>query len=463
MQRRCPLLFVADDKSVGIDVIILTGFTINAACRATSPIVHCVFGILHSTFRIYMDPSVFVQIALLSAVLAISSPNVTLPTPAAGYTIYVVQSGDTLSSVAAQFSTTVQIVEQANHLADPTTLVPGEKLQVPLKTATATPAISANGTTYTVKAGDTLAAIAASFNLTVDDLAKANAIKDINSLAVGQVLIISGKASPLPDGIALFPSTVKQGNTLEFRITAAAAVTATGTFNGANLHFVAENGALFALRGFSQCAALGIFPVQLTTTSADGQTTTLTFSARVNATNYPVQNITLTQQMAGLLDPAIIYAEDARVARTVAPFLPEQMWNGPFHPPLAVQNPIITAVFGERRSYNGGAPGLCGHEGQDFAVDAGTPVYAPAGGIVALAEPLKERGNVVFIDHGLSVYSGFYHLSEIDVKAGQRVNTGDLVGKVGTTGFSTGNHLHWSMWVNGVYVNPIEWTTRTIP
>src|SRR5712692_4987110 len=157
-----------------------------------------------------MDPSVFVRIALLSAVLAISSPNVTPPTPAAGYTIYVVQSGDTLSSIASQFSTTTEIIEQANHLADPNTLVPGEKIQVPLKTATATPTIPANGLTYTVKAGNTLATIAASFNLTVDDLAKANSIKDVNSIAVGQVLIIPSKANPLPDGVAIFPPSVKQ-------------------------------------------------------------------------------------------------------------------------------------------------------------------------------------------------------------------------------------------------------------
>jgi murein DD-endopeptidase MepM/ murein hydrolase activator NlpD len=418
-----------------------------------------------------MDPSVFVRIALLSAVLAISSPNVTPPTPAAGYTIYVVQSGDTLSSIASQFSTTTEIIEQANHLADPNTLVPGEKIQVPLKTATATPTpqgVPANGLTYTVKAGNTLATIAASFNLTVDDLAKANRIKDVNSIAVGQVLLIPSKANPLPDGVAIFPPSVKQGNTLEFKITAPNAVTATGTFNGANLQFVAENGRLFALAGISRCEKVGTYPATITTTSADGQTTELAFSVRVNVTNYPVQDITLTPQMAALLDPVIENAENGRVARVVAPFLPDQMWSGPFHSPLAVKNPIISAIFGQRRSYNGGAAGLCGHEGQDFAVDGGTPVYAPADGIVALAEPLQVRGNVVFIDHGLGVYSGFYHLSEIDAKAGQRVNTGDLVGKVGTTGFSTGDHLHWSLWVPGMngypeYVDPIEWTTRTIP
>jgi murein DD-endopeptidase MepM/ murein hydrolase activator NlpD len=410
-----------------------------------------------------MDPSLFLRLALLSAVLAISSPNVTPPTPVAGYTIYVVQSGDTLPSVAADFSTTVQFIEQSNHLTAQATLVPGEKLQVPLPTPTATPTAEANGTTYTVKPGDTLARIAASFNLTVSDLAKVNAIQDVNSISVGQVLIIPGKASSVPDGIALFPSTVKQGNTLELKVTAAGAVTATGTFNGAKLHFISEDGALFALTGFSQCAALGTFPVSVTSTGVDGQNQALSFEVRVNATNYPVQDITLTSQMASLLDPAIERAENNRVASVVAPFLSGQMWDGPFQAPLKVKDPPISAVFGERRSYNGGPVGLCGHEGQDFAVDKGTPVYAPAGGIVALAEPLHVRGNVVFIDHGLGVYSGFYHLSEIDVKAGQEVKRGDLVGKVGTTGFSTGDHLHWSMWVNGVYVNPIEWETRTIP
>lgn len=415
-----------------------------------------------------MDPSVLLQIALLSAILAISSPNVTPPTPAPGYTIYVVQPGDTLPSVATQFSTTVQIIEQANRLAGSGVLLPGEKLQVPVKTATATPAVADTGTTYTVKAGDTLAAIASSFDLTVDDLANVNALKDVNSLSVGQVLIIPGKSSALPDGVAMFPPVVRQGNTMEFVITAASAVTATGTFNGAKLRFVSESGKLFALTGVSRCQKAGTFPAAIATTGADGKTTKLAFSVRVNTTDYPVQDITLTPQMAALLDPAIENAENARLARTVAPFLPERMWSGPFHSPLAVKDPRVSALFGERRSYNGGAVGLCGHEGQDFAVDKGTPVYAPAGGIVALAEPLIVRGNVVFIDHGLGVFSGFYHLSEIEVKSGQKVKTGDLVGKVGTTGFSTGDHLHWSLWVPGMngypeYVDPIEWTGRTIP
>lgn len=422
-----------------------------------------------------MNP--FIQIALLSAVLAISSPGITPPTPAAGYTIYVVKSGDTLPSVATAFSTTVQIVEQVNKLGDSATLVPGEKLQVPLPTPTTAPTRLATGDSYTVKSGDTLAAIASSFGVSVDDLAKANGIQDVDTISVGQVLAIPGKGTPvpLPDGIALFPPTLKQGNTFEVVITVANAVTATGTFNGADLRFISDGGKLFALAGISRGAPVGSYPVRLNLTKADGSTSPIAFSVRVNPTNYPVQDITLTPQMASLLNPAIEQAEYVQLANTISNYVPQQFWNGPFQMPLKVANPPISALFGERRSYNGGAVGICGHEGQDFAVDGGTPVYAPAGGIVALARPLIVRGNVVFINHGFGVFSGFFHFSEIDVKEGQRVNTGDLVGKVGTTGFSTGDHLHWSMWVPGVfktcrsdapydeYVDPIEWTARTIP
>ncbi len=416
-----------------------------------------------------MDPSLFARIALLSAVLAISSPNVTAPTPAAGYTIYVVQAGDTLYSIALQFSTTPDALQQVNHLANPDSLTPGQKLQVPIKTAAATPTRPPNVQTYTVKAGDTLAAIASSFGLTVADLASANDIQDVDTLSVGQELTIpktgavSGKPNTMPDGIALIPSTVRQGDTLEFKITAKDAVTATGTFAGGSLEFMSQDGTLYALAGISRCANATTYPASITATDANGQTTPLKFSVRVNATNYPVQDITLTPQMASLLDPAIERAENAHVADTVAPFTPSPMWSGPFLSPLKVQDPTISAYFGTRRSYNGGPVGQCGHEGQDFAVDGGTPVYAPAGGIVVLAEPLQVRGNVVFINHGLAVYSGFYHLSEIDVKNGQRVKAGDLIAKVGTTGFSTGDHLHWSLWVDGVYVDPIAWTTRTVP
>jgi murein DD-endopeptidase MepM/ murein hydrolase activator NlpD len=82
---------------------------------------------------------------------------------------------------------------------------------------------------------------------------------------------------------------------------------------------------------------------------------------------------------------------------------------------------------------------------------------------VALAGPLEVRGNAVILDHGWGVYSGYYHLSEVVVAEGQLVAQGEMIGRLGNTGLSTGAHLHWEMRVGGVLVDPLEWTTRLIP
>lgn len=422
-----------------------------------------------------MDPAVLARIALLTAILAVSNPN-PVSVPTTGGT-YIVQAGDTLYSIAVKFNTTVQALQQANNLADPNALVAGQKLKIPATTTVEeqpAPTAVARGptanqalkpTSYTVKPGDTLATIAAQFGVTVQELAQANNIQDVNLLAVGQVLVIpqSLPPSPLPEGIALAPTLLKQGETLTLKITASDAVSATGKFDEQALHFIAEPDGLRALFGITRCANYaGTFPVALTLYDAEGHTRPVAFKVRVTPNNWPIFNLTLTSEMSSLLDPAIVNAENKRVADTVAPFIPQQLWRGAFRSPLAIADPRITATFGERRRYNGGNPGVCGHEGTDFGVPPGTPVYAPADAVVALASPLKVRGNVVLLNHGQGVYSGFYHLSEIDAQTGQRIHAGDLIGKVGSTGFSTGAHLHWSMWINGVCVDPLAWTKEAM-
>ena len=93
----------------------------------------------------------------------------------------------------------------------------------------------------------------------------------------------------------------------------------------------------------------------------------------------------------------------------------------------------------------------------------GMPAYAPADGVVALAEKLTVRGNAVIINHGWGIYSGVYHLSEINVTVGQRVKQGQVVAKIGSTGLSTGSHLHWDLRVRGLNVDPMQWTRRVFP
>jgi len=108
----------------------------------------------------------------------------------------------------------------------------------------------------------------------------------------------------------------------------------------------------------------------------------------------------------------------------------------------------ISGVYGSQRVYNG-KPGNP-HYGVDVARPTGTPVAAPAPGVITLAEPdLFYSGGTIIIDHGSRVSSSFLHLSEVSVEVGQRVEPGDIVGKIGATGRATGAHLDWRMsWRN---------------
>ena len=113
----------------------------------------------------------------------------------------------------------------------------------------------------------------------------------------------------------------------------------------------------------------------------------------------------------------------------------------------------VSGVYGSQRIYNGTPKSP--HSGLDVAAAQGTPVHAPAAGIVTLAEPdLYLTGGTVLLDHGHGVSSNFLHFSRIDVKVGQRVEKGEVLGLVGMTGRATGPHMHWGMNWFGVRVDP---------
>ena len=164
--------------------------------------------------------------------------------------------------------------------------------------------------------------------------------------------------------------------------------------------------------------------------------------------------MTLTGE-AAQIDQQARDEERARLRELWAVAGPDPLWDGPFEIP-AESYLEVSANYGARRSYNGG-PYLSYHEGVDFSAYGGTPVLAAAAGTVVLAEPLYVRGGAVIIDHGLGIYTGYYHLSAVHTTPGLRVRPGDLLGEVGTTGLSTGNHLHWDMLVNGIWVDAAAW------
>src|SRR6185436_14531542 len=110
-----------------------------------------------------------------------------------------------------------------------------------------------------------------------------------------------------------------------------------------------------------------------------------------------------------------------------------RLWDGAFRMPVTGE---VSTAFGTHRSYEY-------HPGMDFAAPQGAPVAAPAAGIVAYVGNVPARGNVVILDHGAGVYSTYAHLSKAEVEAGAQVKPGQVIARVGTTGFSTGPHLHW--------------------
>jgi hypothetical protein len=114
----------------------------------------------------------------------------------------------------------------------------------------------------------------------------------------------------------------------------------------------------------------------------------------------------------------------------------------------------ISGRFGNQRIYNGDpkAP----HSGMDIAVPQGTPVKAPADGIITFAKPdLYLTGGTVLLDHGFGLSSNFLHLSRIDVKVGEHVRQGEVIGLAGMTGRATGPHVHWGFNWFGVRLDPL--------
>jgi murein DD-endopeptidase MepM/ murein hydrolase activator NlpD len=170
--------------------------------------------------------------------------------------------------------------------------------------------------------------------------------------------------------------------------------------------------------------------------------------------SFPTQRITLS---SGQSDLGTEYEFD-RVAQFKTIVTPEKFWNGPLVRPSQGR---VSTEYGVRRYYNGVFAEDYYHRGVDYAAGTGSPVVAPAAGHIALvgreAEGFELHGNTIGIDHGQGVLSIMIHLSRIDVNQGDFVQPGQTIGAVGSTGASTGPHLHWGLYVHGVAVDPVPW------
>ncbi|SSW73354.1 Murein DD-endopeptidase MepM [Achromobacter veterisilvae] len=177
-------------------------------------------------------------------------------------------------------------------------------------------------------------------------------------------------------------------------------------------------------------------------------------SFRVGAKEYAAQRITLKNQRQVEPNPDDMKRIEREMAEQSAANRGYRAGVVPSN--LLLDRPVdggrLSSPFGLRRFFNGQERNP--HSGLDFAVPAGTPIKAPAAGTVVLVGDYFFNGKTVFLDHGQGFVSMFCHMSAIDVKVGDEVPRGGVVGKVGATGRATGPHLHWNVSLNDARVDP---------
>jgi murein DD-endopeptidase MepM/ murein hydrolase activator NlpD len=135
---------------------------------------------------------------------------------------------------------------------------------------------------------------------------------------------------------------------------------------------------------------------------------------------------------------------------------PRPLWQGSFIQP---RNSKVFSNFAETRTYvyKGKVVDTQVHFGYDLASLRNSPVPAANAGTVVWVGPLSIYGTVVVVDHGLGLQSLYAHMSSVDVKDGDRVTRGQILGRTGTTGLALGDHLHYEVLVHGISVTPLEW------
>jgi len=425
---------------------------------------------------------------------------------------HTVQPGETLATIAELYGVEVQTLLNLNEITDQNRIYPGQLIRLVLESvesavSTADPDAAAtttatvptpeetpeetadlgivsavtdsntsidsdNGSTpfiHTVRPGETLFRIAVSYGLTVNDLASANAIADPTLIYSGQRLIIPNLEVPEADidlpapltRLSIQPLIFKEGETGSIRVESAETINLTGRFLGRELRLIRldDGNQHAAIIGIPLGTEAGLYPIELFITNADSSQSTYVFTVRIIEGIYGAQNIRLSGDQASLYDPAMDETELNLLAGITGPFSAERFFDGPLSLPAAA---AMNAPFGIRRSINQGGFDRF-HTGADFATPPGVNVFAAAGGRIVLADLLNIRGNTVVIDHGWGIFTAYAHLSQRLVTVGEIVQTGQVIGTAGSTGRSTGPHLHWEVWVNGIPVNPLQWAQVSFP
>ena len=243
----------------------------------------------------------------------------------------------------------------------------------------------------------------------------------------------------------VLPTPVKLGQTL--RITCPAEFTSVKLNERSAKLYLQPDGKRSGLLPISVKDAPGTFSL-LISRNDDGAPQSLPVVIR--KTIFPSQNVKLSPEIESLHstpeEMALLTSFRDAISET-------RSWEDPLQPPVSG---CMTSPFGVKRLHNGKPTGEY-HGGVDQRTPEGEAIRAVAAGTITFAKQFNVLGNAVGIDHGQGLESMYLHMSRLVVAPGGAVQRGDILGYAGSTGRSTGPHLHWVLYVNGVNVNPAQW------
>lgn len=437
--------------------------------------------------------------------------------------IYIVQSGDTLWNIARRFHVSYQDLLRENNLTEDSSIHPGEKLVIPglgsisgvLTTKTmpfgeslsslskryqiseevlvklnrlTTPmelyaglsvVLLANeegevsewtGKRKTVAEGRSLLEAAVNENVNPWKVVSQNGLEGTWDLIPGEVVRVPGVEDAGPGGfpgeiadVTYSPDEFVQGNTMVFRIEAPSGTEVYGSFGDHKLHFFPSGDGFVALQGVHAFAEMGLHPLSLSGQLADGSPFAYRQMVRVLSGEFNYVKINGVPPETVSIE--LSRKEEEKLAAYAEEANPHKAWKGKFTVPVPEKYNNPYPPFGDRRSFNGSGFYYY-HSGIDFSTwgNYGIDIYAAAPGKVVYAEKgSKIYGGSTMIDHGWGVFTMYGHQEDIFVREGQRVKAGEVIGTVGSSGRSTGPHLHWEVWVGGVPVDPMDWLENRYP
>ena len=257
----------------------------------------------------------------------------------------------------------------------------------------------------------------------------------LGSGAAAQVVVDSLPESLLaPGGIAVVPT---QGEAVS------------GSYRDQRIMLAQHEGEQYAIIGIPLDAEPG--PQQFKLTGAGGEQSELRFD--VTYKQYRERHLTIANERQvnpNAEDMERITRESAEMRRAFS------TWSESLTPVFSMRPPVDgvrSSSFGSRSFFNGQPRNP--HSGMDIAAAEGTPIHAPAPGVILATGNYFFNGNTIIMDHGHGLISLYCHMNTIDVEPGVAIKAGEQIGRVGSTGRVTGPHLHWSVNLNNVRVDPV--------